>query len=85
VLVRAVSAFPPGAGLDQGHSAAACQVVLFAPGGPPGLLPCLAVALPVWGTRRFLTRRGGGRPLITAMGFVVVTYLALVVRAVLLP
>ncbi|MDC0773110.1 hypothetical protein [Streptomyces sp. HD] len=71
------------AGLAAG--AVGCQVVLFAPTGPPGLLPCLAVALPLWGTRRFLTRRHGGWPLITAMGFVVVTYLALVVRAVLLP
>ncbi|MGW2748745.1 hypothetical protein [Streptomyces sp. NPDC001450] len=71
------------AGLAAG--AVACQVVLFAPDGPFGLLPCLTVALPLWGTWRFLAARSGGWSLITAMGFVVVTYLALSIRAVLLP
>ncbi|WP_265560231.1 hypothetical protein [Streptomyces hygroscopicus] len=71
------------AGLAAG--AVGCQVLLFAPDGPLGLLPCLAAALPAWGTRRFLAARRGGWPLPTAMGFVVGTYLALVVRAVLLP
>ncbi|MER5547959.1 hypothetical protein ACWDBD_48460 [Streptomyces sp. NPDC001118] len=65
--------------------AVGCQVVLFAPDGPLGLLPCLMAALPAWGTRRFLAARHGGWPLVTAMGFIVGTYLALVVRAVLLP
>ncbi|WP_133916055.1 hypothetical protein [Streptomyces sp. NBC_00582] len=65
--------------------AVACQVALFAPDGVPGLLPCLTAVLPAWGARRFLTARRGGWPLLTAMGFVVTTYLALAVRAVLLP
>ncbi|MER6355575.1 hypothetical protein ABT186_28115 [Streptomyces sp. NPDC001634] len=71
------------AGLAAG--AVGCQVVLFAPDGPLGLLPCLMAALPAWGTRRFLAARHGGWPLMTAMGFIVGTYLALIVRAVLVP
>lgn len=65
--------------------AVGCEVLLFAPAGPLGLSTCLAAALPAWGTRRFLAVRRGGWPMPTAMGFVVATYLALVVRAVLLP
>ncbi|MGW7525942.1 hypothetical protein [Streptomyces sp. NPDC054783] len=65
--------------------AVGCQVLLFASAGPLGLLPCLAAALPAWGTWRFMAVRRGGWPMPTAMGFVVATYLALVVRAVLLP
>ncbi|KUN76088.1 hypothetical protein AQJ66_35100 [Streptomyces bungoensis] len=71
------------AGLAAG--AVCCQVPLFASGGPLGLLPCLAAALPAWGTRRFLAAGSGGWPMAAATGFVVVTYLALTVRAVLLP
>ncbi|MFF5189685.1 hypothetical protein ACFY30_38970 [Streptomyces sp. NPDC000345] len=71
------------AGLAAG--AVACQVVLFVPDGALGLLPCLTAVLPAWGTRRFLTARRGGWPLPTAMAFVVTTYLALAVRAVVLP
>ncbi|MFR0355168.1 hypothetical protein [Streptomyces sediminimaris] len=76
-----------GAAVTAGFAAGAvgCQVVLFAPDGPLGLLPCLAAVLPAWGTRRFLAARRGDWPLPAAMGFVVSTYLALVVRAVLLP
>ncbi|MEU6548859.1 hypothetical protein ABZ915_01025 [Streptomyces sp. NPDC046915] len=75
------------AAVTAGFAAGAvgCQVPLFAPDGPLGLLPCLAVALPAWGTRRFLSAGRGTWPLPAAMGFVVVTYLSLVVRAVLLP
>ncbi|MFJ9539216.1 hypothetical protein ACIRPX_18400 [Streptomyces sp. NPDC101225] len=75
------------AAVTAGFAAGAigCQVALFAPDGPLGLLPCLAAVLPAWGTRRFLAARRGGWPLPAAMGFVVSTYLALVVRAVLLP
>ncbi|MFJ5532603.1 hypothetical protein [Streptomyces sp. NPDC093261] len=65
--------------------AVGCQVLLFAPAGPLGLLPCLAAALPAWGAWRFLAVRRGGWPMPTAMGFVVATYLGLVVRAVLRP
>lgn len=71
------------AGLAAG--AVACQVLLFAPDGPLGLLPCLAAALPAWGTRRFLAAGRGGWPMPTAIGFVVATYLGLVIRAVLPP
>jgi hypothetical protein len=71
------------AGLAAG--AVGCQVLVFAPQGPLGLLPCLAVILPVRGFRRFLAAGSGGWPLPTAIGFVVATYLALVLRAVLLP
>ncbi|MGW7260226.1 hypothetical protein [Streptomyces sp. NPDC054834] len=92
-------AAPPGArlysaGLGPRRSAAVtagcaagavgCQVLLFAPDGPLGLLPCLAVALPAWGTRRFLSTGRGAWPLPAATGFVVATYLSLVLRAVLL-
>ncbi|GAA3075411.1 hypothetical protein GCM10010448_67140 [Streptomyces glomeratus] len=75
------------AGVTAGFAAGAvgCQVLLFAPYGPLGLLPCLTAALPVWGTRRFLATRRGGWPLPAAMGFVVGTYLLLAVEAVLLP
>ncbi|MEU2711496.1 hypothetical protein [Streptomyces sp. NPDC007205] len=69
------------AGLAVG--AAGCQVLLCAPDGLLGLLPCLAALLPAWGTRRFLSARRGGWPMPTATGFVVLTYLGLVVRAVL--
>ncbi|MFI9251886.1 hypothetical protein [Streptomyces sp. NPDC053069] len=65
--------------------AVGCQVPLCAPDGPLGLLPCLAVALPAWGTRRFLSARRGAWPMPTAIGFVVATYLALITRAVLWP
>ncbi|WP_055489105.1 hypothetical protein [Streptomyces sp. TP-A0356] len=77
----------PSAAIAAGLAAGAvgCQVLLFAPDGPLGLLPCLTAALPAWGTRRFLAARRGGWPLPTAMGFVLGTYLALVVRALLLP
>ncbi|WP_406367400.1 hypothetical protein [Streptomyces sp. NBC_00645] len=61
------------------------QVLLFAPQGPLRLLPCLAAVLPVWGTRRFLAAGRGGWPVPVAMGFVVITYIALAVGAVLLP
>lgn len=61
------------------------QVLLFAPDGPLGLLPCLTVALPALGAHRFLSAGRGAWPLTMATGFVVATYLALVVRAVLLP
>jgi hypothetical protein len=71
------------AGLAAG--AVGCQVLLCAPDGPLGLLPCLAAALPAWGTRRFLSAGRGGWPMPTAIGFVVATYLGLVVRAVLRP
>ncbi|MER5468231.1 hypothetical protein ABZX90_17165 [Streptomyces sp. NPDC002935] len=65
--------------------AVGCQVLLFAPRGPLGLLPCLAAVLPAWGTRRFLAAGRGAWPVPAATGFVVITYLALVVRAVLQP
>ncbi|MFF7969753.1 hypothetical protein [Streptomyces sp. NPDC007905] len=70
------------AGLAAG--AVGCQVLLFAPDGALGLLPCLAAALPAWGTRRFLSAGRGGWPVPAAMGFVVATYVGLAVRAVLL-
>lgn len=65
--------------------AVGCQIVLFLPDGPAGLLPCLTAVLPAWGLRRFLRARGGGWPLPAAAGFVAGTYLALIVRAVMLP
>ncbi|MER6068572.1 hypothetical protein ABT187_06875 [Streptomyces sp. NPDC001817] len=65
--------------------AVGCQVLLFAPAGLLGLSPCLAAVLPAWGTWRFLAVRRGGWPMPAATGFVVATYLALVVRAVLGP
>ncbi|MEU7061718.1 UbiA family prenyltransferase [Streptomyces sp. NPDC046197] len=71
------------AGLAAG--AVGCQIALFSPARPAGWLPCLMAALPAWGLARFLVTRRGGWPLSTATGFVVGTYLALVVRAVLLP
>ncbi|MER6029946.1 hypothetical protein [Streptomyces sp. NPDC001851] len=71
------------AGLAAG--AVGCQILLCAPDGPLGLLPCLAAVLPAWGTRRFLSAGRGGWPMPTATGFVVVTYLGLVARAVLRP
>ncbi|MGW3205633.1 hypothetical protein [Streptomyces sp. NPDC001135] len=71
------------AGLAAG--AVGCQVLLCAPDGPLGLLPCLAAVLPAWGTRRFLSARHGGWPMPTATGFVVAMYLALTTRAVLRP
>ncbi|MFG3200878.1 hypothetical protein [Streptomyces sp. NPDC048192] len=64
--------------------AAGCELLL-APRGPLTLLPCLAALLPAWGARRFLTAGRGAWPVPLAMGFIVATYLALVVRAVLLP
>jgi 4-hydroxybenzoate polyprenyltransferase len=75
------------AAVTAGFAAGAvgCEVLLFAPDGPLGLLPCLAAALPAWGTRRFLGARRDGWPMPAATGFVVTTYLALIVRAVLLP
>jgi 4-hydroxybenzoate polyprenyltransferase len=75
------------AAVTAGFAAGAvgCQVLLFAADGPLGLLPCLAAALPTWGARRFLGARRGGWPMPAATGFVVTTYLALTVRAVLLP
>ncbi|WP_191874685.1 hypothetical protein [Streptomyces filipinensis] len=71
------------AGLAAG--AVGCEVLLCAPDGPPGLLPCLAAALPAWGTLRFLAARRGGWPMATATGFVVATYLALALLAVWRP
>jgi hypothetical protein len=65
--------------------AVGCQVLLFAPHGPLGLLPCLAAVLPVLAARRFLAAGRGGWPMTAATGFVVATYAALVVRAVLPP
>ncbi|MEU2926668.1 hypothetical protein ABZ636_16725 [Streptomyces sp. NPDC007251] len=65
--------------------AVGCELLLLAPRGPLALLPCLAALLPAWGTRRFLTAGRGAWPVPLAMGFIVATYLALVVRAVLLP
>ncbi|MEU6370034.1 hypothetical protein ABZ876_31010 [Streptomyces sp. NPDC046931] len=65
--------------------AVGCQVLLFAPHGPLGMLPCVTAALPAWGTHRFLATRRGSWPLPAAMGFVVGTYLLLAVEAVLLP
>ncbi|WRZ95320.1 hypothetical protein OHB54_43670 [Streptomyces sp. NBC_01007] len=71
------------AGLAAG--AVGCQVLLFAPQGPLGLLPCLAAVLPALAIRRFLAAGRGPWPSAAATGFVVATYLALAVRAVLLP
>ncbi|GAA1015117.1 hypothetical protein STXM2123_5527 [Streptomyces sp. F-3] len=65
--------------------AVGCQIVLFLPDGPAGLLPCLTAVLPAWGLRRFLRARRGGWPLPLATGFVAGTHLALIVRAVMLP
>ncbi|MFF9409523.1 hypothetical protein ACF1B0_28985 [Streptomyces anandii] len=65
--------------------AVVCQIVLFLPDGPAGLLPCLTAALPAWGLRRFLTVRSGGWPMPAAAGFVAGTHLALTVRAAVLP
>ncbi|MFE4695960.1 hypothetical protein ACWCPD_35080 [Streptomyces sp. NPDC001935] len=91
---------PPGArlysaGLGPGRAAAVtagfaagavvCEVLLFAPRGPLALLPCLAALLPAHGTRRFLAAGRGAWPLPTAIAFVVATYLASAVLAVLLP
>nr|WBO81696.1 hypothetical protein SBE_005568 [Streptomyces sp. SBE_14.2] len=64
--------------------AVACELALLAPSGPLVLLPCAAVLLPVWGTRRFLAAGRGTWPVLFAMLFIVATYLGLVVRAVLL-
>lgn len=65
--------------------AVGCQIALFLPDGPAGLLPCLTAALPAWGLRRFLRARRGGWPLPAAAGFVAGTHLALTVRAAVLP
>ncbi len=65
--------------------AVGCEVLLFAPDGPLGLLPCLAVLLPAWGTWRFVSSGRGAWPVPAATGFVVVTYLMLTVRAVFWP
>ncbi|MFE2531445.1 hypothetical protein [Streptomyces sp. NPDC059371] len=65
--------------------AVVCEVLLFAPRGPLALLPCLAAVLPAHGARRFLAAGRGAWPLPVAIAFVVVTYLALAVLAVLLP
>jgi hypothetical protein len=76
------------AAVTAGFAAGAvgCQVLLFAAQGSPlGLLPCLAAALPALATRRFLAAGRGPWPSVAATGFVVATYLALAVRAVLLP
>ncbi|MET9077564.1 hypothetical protein ABZX95_36690 [Streptomyces sp. NPDC004232] len=62
-----------------------CDVVLFRPAGVLGLLPCLAALLPVAAAHRFLTARRGTWPLPPAMGYIVVTYLALVLQAVVRP
>jgi hypothetical protein len=62
--------------------AVGCQLLLFAPWGPLGLLPCLALVLPAWGTRRFLAAGRGEWPMAAATAFVVTTHLALTVRAV---
>lgn len=91
---------PPGArlysaGLGPRRSAAVtaalaagavgCQIALFLPDGPAGLLPCLPAALPAWGLWRFLRARRGGWPPRAATGFVAGTHLALIARAVVLP
>lgn len=65
--------------------AVVCDVLLFRPATVTGLLPCLAALIPAVAGRRFLTERRGGWPLPAAMAYVVVTYLALVLQAVLLP
>ncbi|MEU4167041.1 hypothetical protein AB0F46_09160 [Streptomyces sp. NPDC026665] len=77
----------PAAAVTAGFASGAvvCEVVLFAPHGPPALLPCLAAVLPAHGTRRFLAAGRGGWPMPAAIAFVVTTHLALAVRAVLLP
>ncbi|MFF3614947.1 hypothetical protein [Streptomyces sp. NPDC002580] len=69
------------AGLAAG--AVGCQILLFAPRGPSGLLPCAALLLPAWGTRRFLAAGRGPFPTAAATAFVVTTHLGLAVRAVL--
>ncbi|MFE2509279.1 hypothetical protein ACFXC9_12580 [Streptomyces naganishii] len=65
--------------------AVVCQIVLFLPYGPAGLLPCLIAALPAWGLRRFSAARRGCWPMPAAAGFVAGTHLALTVRAAVLP
>ncbi|WP_393096829.1 hypothetical protein [Streptomyces sp. LN325] len=65
--------------------AVVCDVLLFRPTTVPGLLPCLPALLPAVAARRFLTARHGGWPLAPAMGYVVLTHLALVLQAVFLP
>ncbi|MFI1168929.1 hypothetical protein ACH4UM_36560 [Streptomyces sp. NPDC020801] len=67
------------AGLAAG--AVGCQLALFPPAGPAGLPAGLTAALPAWGLWRFLAVRRGGWPLPAAMGFVIGTYLNLIVRA----
>ncbi|MFE5142011.1 hypothetical protein ACFRDV_30870 [Streptomyces fagopyri] len=65
--------------------AVVCDVLLFRPTTVVGLLPCLAALLPAVAARRFLTARHGRWPLPPAMGYIVVTYLALVLQAVFPP
>ncbi|MCH0560668.1 hypothetical protein [Streptomyces sp. MUM 16J] len=65
--------------------AVGCEALLLAPRGPLALLPCAAAGLPLWGSRRFLAAGRGAWPVPAAMGFVVATFLALILRAVLLP
>lgn len=62
-----------------------CDIVLFRPDTPTGLLPCLMAALPAVAGRRFLSARSGSWPLLPAMGYILGTYLLLVVQAVVLP
>ncbi|MEY9835773.1 hypothetical protein [Streptacidiphilus sp. EB103A] len=67
--------------LGLAAGAVVCEVVLFRPSTPISLLPCLMAILPAFGGWRFFASHSGSWPLPLAMGFILGSYLSLVLQA----